>query len=33
MKKTFHAPALAEETTLAKLTLLPAVSDGPVGVA
>jgi hypothetical protein len=26
MKKTFHAPTLVEETTLAKLTLTPSVS-------
>jgi hypothetical protein len=27
MKKTFRAPTLVEETTLAKLTLTPAVSE------
>jgi len=32
MKKAFHAPTLVEETTLAELTLFPAVSDTPVGV-
>jgi hypothetical protein len=31
MKKTFHAPRLVEETTLAELTLLPVVSDLPPG--
>jgi hypothetical protein len=27
MKKTFHAPTLAEETTLAALTLFRTISD------
>jgi hypothetical protein len=27
MKKTFRAPSLVEETSLAELTLSPAVSD------
>jgi hypothetical protein len=31
MKKTFHAPTLVEETTLAELTLSPAVSDVDFG--
>jgi hypothetical protein len=32
MKKTFHAPTLVEETTLAKLTRFPAVSDELIAV-
>jgi hypothetical protein len=31
MKKTFRAPTLVEETTLAELTLIPAVSEIPEG--
>jgi hypothetical protein len=31
MKKTFHTPTLVEETTLAQLTLAPAVSEVAIG--